>query len=142
MLYHSIISLSQASLLAERTATMYNLQRKVKTMKQNLDSKELHADVMRKKVASLEERLVQVNQLVAGKEETVLKVSFCKAIHLSCFLLKQVGPNESLFDPSFLLLCCLRPSCISQDVSFSLSSWLLLLLFVSYVFCVLVCIVV
>ena len=54
---------------------MYTLQRKLKTSKQALESKELHVDMMRKKMASLEERVTQLNHLVMDKEEAMLKVS-------------------------------------------------------------------
>lgn len=36
--------------LADRKTHIYNLQRKVKSLKEQLDSKELHMDLLRKKV--------------------------------------------------------------------------------------------
>ena len=44
------------SSLAEKTSTVYSLQRKVKQLKEELEGKELHLDMLRKKVATLEER--------------------------------------------------------------------------------------
>ena len=44
------------SSLAQITSTIYSLQRKVKQLKKELEGKELHLDMLRKKVATLEER--------------------------------------------------------------------------------------
>ena len=43
--------------LSGRTTQIYNLQRKLKAMKEQLESKDLHLDLLRKKVTQLEERL-------------------------------------------------------------------------------------
>ena len=40
----------EVDLLADKSSHLYTLQRKVKTMKQQLESKDLHLDLMRKKV--------------------------------------------------------------------------------------------
>jgi chromosome segregation ATPase len=39
----------------DKQTNIYNLQRKIKTLKEQLDNKDLHLDLLRKKVASLEE---------------------------------------------------------------------------------------
>ena len=43
--------------LAGRSSQVYSLQRKAKGLREQLDSKELHIDLLRKKMATLEERL-------------------------------------------------------------------------------------
>ena len=48
----------EADALADRNTHIYNLQRKIKTMKEQLESKDLHLDLLRKKITQLEERLV------------------------------------------------------------------------------------
>ena len=42
----------EADLLVDRKTHIYNLQRKIKTLKEQLDSKDLHMDLLRKKVRS------------------------------------------------------------------------------------------
>ena len=46
----------EADALADRNTHIYNLQRKIKTMKEQLESKDLHLDLLRKKITQLEER--------------------------------------------------------------------------------------
>lgn len=46
----------EADALADRNTHIYNLQRKIKTMKEQLESKDLHLDLLRKKMTQLEER--------------------------------------------------------------------------------------
>ncbi|KAF6021904.1 CCDC170 [Bugula neritina] len=46
----------EADALADRNTHIYNLQRKIKTMKEQLESKDLHLDLLRKKLGQLEER--------------------------------------------------------------------------------------
>lgn len=41
--------------IQDKQTSIYNLQRKVKTLKEQLDNKELHLDLLRKKVTALEE---------------------------------------------------------------------------------------
>ena len=43
----------EADALADRKTQIYNLQRKVKSMKAQLENKDLHMDLLRKKVSSL-----------------------------------------------------------------------------------------
>ena len=40
----------EGDLLVDRKTHIYNLQRKIKSLKEQLDSKELHMDLLRKKV--------------------------------------------------------------------------------------------
>ncbi|KAL5009306.1 hypothetical protein ScPMuIL_014887 [Solemya velum] len=47
----------EASALSDKSTHVYNLQRKVKSLKEQIDSKELHNDLLRKKIATLEERI-------------------------------------------------------------------------------------
>ena len=42
----------EVDILADKSSTLYSLQRKVKTLKQQLESKDLHLDLMRKKVSA------------------------------------------------------------------------------------------
>ena len=42
---------------------MYNAQRKVKALKQQLEQKELQMNLQRQKVAALEERITRLNQV-------------------------------------------------------------------------------
>ncbi|XP_025105886.1 coiled-coil domain-containing protein 170-like [Pomacea canaliculata] len=47
----------EADALADRSTHVYNLQRKVKNLKEQLESKELHIDLLRKKLTGLEEKV-------------------------------------------------------------------------------------
>lgn len=47
----------EADALADRSTHVYNLQRKVKSLKEQLESKDLHLDLLRKKLTGLEERV-------------------------------------------------------------------------------------
>lgn len=47
----------EADALADRSTHIYNLQRKVKSLKEQLESKDLHIDLLRKKMTGLEERV-------------------------------------------------------------------------------------
>lgn len=47
----------ETNCLAEKSSHVYNLQRKLKALKEQLESKDLHIDLLRKKMTSLEERL-------------------------------------------------------------------------------------
>jgi DNA repair exonuclease SbcCD ATPase subunit len=46
---------SESDSLQDKQTNIYNLQRKVKSYKEQLDNKELHLDLLRKKLAALEE---------------------------------------------------------------------------------------
>ncbi|KAJ8045829.1 hypothetical protein HOLleu_08927 [Holothuria leucospilota] len=53
----------------DKTTHVYTLQRKMKTLKQQLESKDLHLDLMRKKIASMEENLAGRSNLQREKED-------------------------------------------------------------------------
>ncbi|ELU12895.1 hypothetical protein CAPTEDRAFT_173947 [Capitella teleta] len=59
--------------ITDKKTQLYNMQRKMKTMKEQLDSKELHMELMRKKVANLEERLAGRSDLEREKDEDIIK---------------------------------------------------------------------
>lgn len=42
--------------IADRSTAVHHMQRRLKNMKEQLESKDLHLDLLRKKIASLEER--------------------------------------------------------------------------------------
>lgn len=60
-------------IITDKKTQVYNLQRKIKTMKEQLDSKDLHMEMLRKKVVSLEERLVGRSELDREKDEDMVK---------------------------------------------------------------------
>ncbi|XP_030854172.1 coiled-coil domain-containing protein 170 [Strongylocentrotus purpuratus] len=59
----------EGGVLADKNTHVYTLQRKVKTLKQQLESKDLHLDLMRKKVANLEEGVMGRSNIQKDKEE-------------------------------------------------------------------------
>jgi chromosome segregation ATPase len=59
---------SEAAALAERKTQVYSLQRKLKVMKDQLDSKDVHMELLRKKTVSLEERLSSKTDLEREKD--------------------------------------------------------------------------
>lgn len=65
----------QTQKLAERQSTMYSLQRKLKSCRQALESKELHLGLVQKKVVSLEDRLQTYSHRETDWEDAVNKVS-------------------------------------------------------------------
>ena len=73
---HRVKSLveKEDSSLAEKTSTIYQLQRKVKHFKEELESKELHLDMLRKKIATLEEKSAGKVELFKEKEEQESKI--------------------------------------------------------------------
>jgi hypothetical protein len=46
---------SEGDTIADKQTNIYNLQRKIKSLKEQLDNKELHLDLLRKKLSGLEE---------------------------------------------------------------------------------------
>ncbi|XP_033632699.1 coiled-coil domain-containing protein 170-like isoform X1 [Asterias rubens] len=56
--------------LADKTTHVYSLQRKLKTMKQQLESKDLHLDLLRKKITQLEESLAGRSSLQKERDDT------------------------------------------------------------------------
>merc|ERR1712226_890690 len=61
------------SSMAEKTSTIYQLQRKIKHFKEELESKELHLDMLRKKIATLEKSAGKV-ELFREHQEQEAKV--------------------------------------------------------------------
>ncbi|XP_076442383.1 coiled-coil domain-containing protein 170-like [Babylonia areolata] len=67
----------EADTLAERTTQMYSLKRRVKSLKDQLESKELHIDLLRKKLTALEERVhgrVEMQKLAEAESLQVKKL--------------------------------------------------------------------
>merc|ERR1712226_1333230 len=60
--------------IAEKTSTIYQLQRKIKHFKEELESKELHLDMLRKKIATLEEKSAGKVELFKEHQEQEAKV--------------------------------------------------------------------
>ena len=52
----------QTQMLADKQTAVYTLQRKLKSCRQSLESKELHLGLVQKKVTMLEERLLSYAQ--------------------------------------------------------------------------------
>ena len=46
---------SEGDTIADKQTNIYNLQRKIKQLKEQLDNKELHLDLLRKKLCGMEE---------------------------------------------------------------------------------------
>lgn len=64
---------NESSNLVDRKTQIYNLQRQIKTLKDQADSKDLHMDLLRKKVTSLEERLTGKSELEREKDGEFVK---------------------------------------------------------------------
>ena len=60
--------------LADRSTQVYNLQRKVKSHKEQLESKDLHIDLLRKKITSLEEKLLGKSTIERERDGETLKI--------------------------------------------------------------------
>lgn len=60
--------------LADRSTTIYNLQRKVKGLKEQLESKDLHIDLLRKKITSLEEKILGKTTIERERDAETLRV--------------------------------------------------------------------
>lgn len=60
--------------LADRSTQIYNLQRKVKSHKEQLESKDLHIDLLRKKITSLEEKLLGKSTIERERDNETLRV--------------------------------------------------------------------
>lgn len=48
----------EADTIADKSTHIYNLQRKIKSLKEQLESKDLHLDLLRKKMTGMEEKLL------------------------------------------------------------------------------------
>ncbi|XP_043944794.1 coiled-coil domain-containing protein 170 [Protopterus annectens] len=64
----------EADALLEKKSLAQNLQRKLKTQKEKLESKELHMDLLRKKIAQLEEEKQTRTALAVERDEANLTV--------------------------------------------------------------------
>lgn len=60
--------------LADRSTHVYNLQRKSKSLKEQLESKDLHIDLLRKKLTSMEERVHGRGELEKSVESETVRV--------------------------------------------------------------------
>ena len=60
--------------LADRSTQIYNLQRKVKAHKEQLDSKDLHIDLLRKKITTLEEKMLGKSTIERERDSEILKL--------------------------------------------------------------------
>ncbi|XP_071963130.1 coiled-coil domain-containing protein 170-like [Antedon mediterranea] len=58
--------------ITDKTTHVYNLQRKLKTMKQQLESKDLHIDLLRKKICTQDEGLLGRSTLEKEKDDIVM----------------------------------------------------------------------
>ncbi|XP_065174959.1 coiled-coil domain-containing protein 170-like [Sycon ciliatum] len=64
----------ETSEIAEKSTSIYNLQRRLKTTKTNLESKELHIEMMGKKITTLEKRIVDLSQRLKDKHVVAEKI--------------------------------------------------------------------
>ena len=60
--------------LADRSTQIYNLQRKVKSHKEQLESKDLHIDLLRKKITAMEEKLLGKSTLERERDAETLRI--------------------------------------------------------------------
>ena len=68
------LSLSfQTNSLQDRTSTIYNLQRKSKTLKQQLESKDFQLSLSKKKMSELEEILKDRSRIENERDDTTIK---------------------------------------------------------------------
>ena len=65
--------------IQDKQTNIYNLQRKVKQLKEQLDNKELHLDLLRKKLSGLEEEKVGKSALEKEVDDHVLMSKKFKA---------------------------------------------------------------
>lgn len=64
---------NESSAIVDRKTTIYGLQRQIKSLKEQLDSKELHMELLRKKLTSLEERISGKSELEREKDGEYVK---------------------------------------------------------------------
>lgn len=64
---------SQTDALDDRKTTIYNLQRRVKWSKQQMESKDLHLGLLKKKVAELEDLLREKERVEVERDENSLR---------------------------------------------------------------------
>lgn len=71
----------ESDALIDRKTHIYNLQRKVKQLKEQLDSKDVHMELLRKKIASSEERLNGRTEIEREKDSEMMKNrKLCKLV--------------------------------------------------------------
>ena len=63
----------QTDALDDRKTTIYNLQRRVKWSKQQMESKDLHLGLLKKKVAELEDLLREKGRVEVERDENSLR---------------------------------------------------------------------
>ena len=73
--------------MAEKQATIHSLQRKAKSLKQSLQSKELHVTILQKKLKTYEERISSYVRLQEKVDSSNKKVR-CANI-LACSLMSH-----------------------------------------------------
>lgn len=64
----------EANTLVERSTQIYGQQRKLKGLREQLQSKDLHLDLLRKKITSLEERIHGRTELEKERDSESMKV--------------------------------------------------------------------
>lgn len=64
----------EANTLVERSTQIYGQQRKLKGLREQLQSKDLHLDLLRKKITSLEERIHGRTELEKERDAESMKV--------------------------------------------------------------------
>lgn len=64
--------------LAEKSSGLYALRRQIKTLKDNLKSKELHIEMMRKKMNRLDEESNQRSALSVDRDDAILSLQKCQ----------------------------------------------------------------
>ena len=68
-----VLLFSQTDALDDRKTTIYNLQRRVKWSKQQMESKDLHLGLLKKKVAELEDLLREKGRVEVERDENSLR---------------------------------------------------------------------
>ncbi len=63
----------QTNSLQDRTSTIYNLQRKTKTLKQQLESKDFQLSLSKKKISEFEEILKDKSRIANERDDTSLR---------------------------------------------------------------------
>lgn len=64
---------TQADALDDRKTTIYNLQRRLKWSKQQMESKDLHLGLLKKKVSELEELLREKGRVEVERDENSIR---------------------------------------------------------------------
>jgi len=64
--------------LAEKSSSVYALRRQIKTLKDNLKSKELHIEMMRKKMHRLEDESGQRSALSVDRDDAIISLQKCQ----------------------------------------------------------------